>query len=367
MDQWLSLFLCGDVMTGRGIDQVLPHPNNPILYESYVKNAQDYVKLANRIHGSIAQPVDFAYIWGYALGAMKEADVRIINLETSITNTNDYLNKGINYRMHPKNIPCLTVAHINCCALANNHVLDWGRKGLLQTIETLEKAGIKYAGAGRNIAHARAPTILEVKGKGRVLVFSYGLVTSGIPHDWKATENKPGINLLTGFSPEAIQDIKREIALSKQPGDLVVASIHWGANWGYEIPDIHKKWAHSLMDQASVDIIHGHSSHHVKGIEIYKNKPIIYGCGDFLNDYEGISGHESYRDDLGLMYFVKWDLANGHLISLLMVPTQIKKFQIARPSKKDRNWLHMVLNREGKGLGTHVEWVNEHTLALIWN
>ena len=100
---------------------------------------------------------------------------------------------------------------------------------------------------------------------------------------------------------------------------------------------------------------------------MYKNKPIIYGCGDFLNDYEGISGHKSYRDDLGLMYFVKWNPIKAHLVSLLMVPTQIKKLQIKRPNKRDRNWLRTVLNREGKQFGTKVEWVNEHTLALAWN
>ena len=153
----------------------------------------------------------------------------------------------------------------------------------------------------------------------------------------------------------------------KQAGDIVVASIHWGVNWGYDIPEVHKELAHTLIDQAGVDIIHGHSSHHVKGLEIYKNRPIIYGCGDFLNDYEGISSHESYRDDLGLMYFVKYDPVNGHLISLQMIPTQIKKIQITRPNKKDRNWLRLILNREGMRFGTKVEWVNDNTLALAWN
>jgi len=367
LDQFLTLFLCGDVMTGRGIDQILPHPNNPVLYESYLKNAKDYVKLAEQANGPIEHPMDFAYIWGYALGTIKEADVRIINLETSITNSNNYLDKGINYRMHPKNIPCLSVANIDCCVLANNHVLDWGQKGLLETLETLESVKIKYAGAGRNSLEANAPSIIPVMGKGRILVFSYGLPSSGIPNDWKATADSPGLNILTDLLPETIEHIGSEIAKFKHPGDLVVTSIHWGANWGYEIPEAHKTFAHNLIDHANVDIIHGHSSHHVQGIEIFKNKPIIYGCGDFLNDYEGISGHESYRDDLGLMYFVKWNPKKAHLESLLLVPTQIKKLQINRPNKRDRNWLRLVLNREGKQFGTKVDWVNEHTLALAWN
>jgi len=83
----------------------------------------------------------------------------------------------------------------------------------------------------------------------------------------------------------------------------VVASIHWGDNWGYEI-------AHNLIDHAGVDIIHGHSSHHAKGIEVWHGKPVIYGCGDFINDYEGIGGNEKYRSDLSLMYF---ELGGGTL------------------------------------------------------
>jgi len=367
MDQSLTLFLCGDVMTGRGIDQILPHPNDPVLYESYLKNAKDYVKLAEKANGAIERPVDFAYIWGYAIGAMKEADARVINLETSITSSEDYLNKGINYRMHPKNISCLDIANVDCCVLANNHVLDWGQKGLLETLETLESAQIKYAGAGRNNSDAKAPCILTVKGKGRILVFAFGLSSSGIPHNWKATEHRPGLNVLTNLSMETIKWIEKEITQIKRPGDLVVASIHWGGNWGYEVQEAHRGFAHNLIDHAGVDIIHGHSSHHFKGLEVYKNKLVIYGCGDFLNDYEGISGHESYRSDLGLMYFIKWDCTKGDFVSLMMVPTQIRKLQINKPNKEDCNWIKKVLNREGKKFGTKVEWANEHTLTLVWN
>ena len=130
---------------------------------------------------------------------------------------------------------------------------------------------------------------------------------------------------------------------------------------------MHRTFAHHLLEYAGVDIIHGHSSHHFKGLEVYKNKPIIYGCGDFLNDYEGISGHESYRSDLGLMYFIKGDYTKGNFVSLMLVPTQIRKLQISKPNKKDSNWIKKVLNREGKKFGTEVEWVNEHTLTLVWN
>src|SRR5687768_9588317 len=105
----ITLFLCGDVMTGRGIDQVLPHPSPPRLHEPYVKDAQDYVALADRVHGPISQPVGFSYIWGDAwqAWARMSPDVRLINLETSITTSEaHWQGKGIHYRMHPTNVPC---------------------------------------------------------------------------------------------------------------------------------------------------------------------------------------------------------------------------------------------------------------------
>ena len=100
---------------------------------------------------------------------------------------------------------------------------------------------------------------------------------------------------------------------------------------------------------------------------MYKNRPIIYGCGDFLNDYEGIGGHESYRGDLGLMYFASVDSANGELVSLELVPTRIKKMQISVPDDRDRKWIRKLLNREGKGLNTSVKEINERVLTLEWN
>lgn len=354
-------------MTGRGIDQILPHPSDPKLYESYIKNAGDYVKLAEQRNGRIPKPVDFDYIWNYGLGVIKEADLRIINLETSITKSNDYADKGINYRMHPDNVPCLTAAKIDCCVLANNHVFDWGEKGLSETLGTLEQVNIQYAGAGHNTSQAKQPAVLSVAGKGTVLVFAYGMPSSGIPADWKAKDQRPGLNMIGHGSAEAIEVISREIKPFKNKGNLVVVSLHWGGNWGYEIPKSQREFARELIDKAGADIIHGHSSHHVKGIEVYKGKPILYGCGDLINDYEGISGHEQYRGDLGLMYFINWDRAQGRLASLHMVPTQLRKLRISRPGKKDGNWLRGVLNREGKQFGTEAIWVNEETLALIWN
>jgi poly-gamma-glutamate capsule biosynthesis protein CapA/YwtB (metallophosphatase superfamily) len=367
--QEITLFLCGDVMTGRGIDQVLPHPGDPRLHEPYVRDAIRYVDLAEEQNGLIPRPVGFSYIWGDAIDELVRVspDVRIINLETSITRSDDYWKgKGINYRMNPANIPCLTSAGIDVCALANNHVLDWGYEGLRETLLTLEKAGIKSTGAGPDLQSAEAPAIIEVAEKGRVIVFSCGLESSGIPSSWAAKEKRPGVNLLPDLSDTTVLGIGKLVARAKRQGDIIVVSIHWGGNWGYEISRKQSEFARKLIDKAGADIIHGHSSHHVKGIEVYRDRPIIYGCGDFINDYEGIGGYESFRGDLSLMYFVAISPATGRLSSLRMIPTMMKRFRVIRASRVDAEWLRHTLNREGKHFGTRVEMGEDYSLELRW-
>jgi poly-gamma-glutamate capsule biosynthesis protein CapA/YwtB (metallophosphatase superfamily) len=364
----MRCFLSGDVMTGRGIDQVLAHPCNPVLYESHVHSAIDYVRLAEAANGPIPRHVVPAYVWGAALDELDRAqpDARIINLETSITRSKDYAHKGINYRMSPENADCLVAAAIDCCVLANNHVLDWGKAGLLETLATLEHFGIKTAGAGGNCGQASAPAVLDIADKGRLLVFSFADATSGTPHDWTATSETPGVNLLADLSEQSIARVAEQIAHVRQPRDVVIVSIHCGPNWGYEIPEEQRYFAHTLIDKADVSIIHGHSSHHAKAIEVYRNRLILYGCGDFLNDYEGIRGYEDYRDDLALMYFAEIDPASRDLAALEIVPLQIRQFRLARPSNEDLDWVCRTLNRESQRLGARVGPAPEGRLALSW-
>jgi len=365
----ITLFLCGDVMTGRGIDQVLAHPSKPNIYESYVRDARGYVELAEKINGPIAKPVGFPYIWGDALSEFERVspDLRIINLETSVTRSNDvWKGKGINYRMHPDNIACITAAHIDGCTLANNHVLDWGYAGLEETLATLKQAQIKTAGAGANAKQAQAPALFDIAGKGRVILFSLADASSGVPYNWQASENRAGVNLLNDLSKQTVRQIAHQVDAVKGKNDRVVVSIHWGGNWGYHIASEHQQFAHDLIDEASVDVVHGHSSHHPKGIEVYRNKAIIYGCGDFLNDYEGIGGYEKYRGDLRLMYFVTLNALSGELAALQLVPMQIKRFRLNHASHTDAKWLADMLNREGQALHTQVKLNADNTMNVQW-
>jgi poly-gamma-glutamate synthesis protein (capsule biosynthesis protein) len=365
----IRLFVCGDVMTGRAIDQVLPHPGDPRLHEPYVRDARRYVQLAEAVNGPIGEPVDFADIWGEALEALArlEPDIRLINLETAITASNTpWTGKGIHYRMHPRNLPAISAAGIHCCSLANNHVLDWGHGGLAETLTSLHRAGIATAGAGNDLEEACAPAMLDVPPKGRVIVLALAHRSSGVPHSWAAQPERPGVCLITDLSERTAERIAQRLGGLKQAGDILVVSVHWGGNWGYEIPAEQRRFAHALVDDAGVDLVHGHSSHHVKGIEVYRGRLILYGCGDFFNDYEGISGYEEFRSDLSLMYFPTLEPTSGPLTALRMIPMQVRRFRVNRAAEADVRWLRDRLNREGERFGTRVDIASDHSLTLTW-
>jgi poly-gamma-glutamate synthesis protein (capsule biosynthesis protein) len=363
----ICLFLCGDVMTGRGIDQILAHPNNPTLHEPYARDARSYVKLAEKVNGAIPRPAKSDYIWGDALAELDRAcvDRRIINLETSITSSEHYWpDKKIHYRMHPHNVGCITAARIDCCCLGNNHILDWGYDGLTETIQTLDSAGIAHGGAGRNAAEAAAPAVLDVPGKGRVLVFSYGTPSSGIPPEWAATANRPGVNFLEDTSEKTAVRIARQMNAFKHKNDVIVASIHWGGNWGYQIGEEEVRFAHQLIEH-SISIVHGHSSHHVKTAEIYGDRLVLYGCGDFLNDYEGIGGHEALRSDLTLMYLAAIDPLGGRMVEARLVPMRVVRFRLNRAPEADAHRLCDLLNQLGAPLRTRSELASDRALTLL--
>ncbi len=365
------LFLCGDVMTGRGIDQILARPADPTLHEPYVKDARGYVELAERKHGPLARPVEDAYIWGFAPEVFERVKpaARIINLETAVTTADTFWpDKGIHYRMSPENLGCITAAEVHCCTLANNHVLDWGYLGLEETLHSLHRAGLKTAGAGRNEPEATAPAVLATGAGRRGLLFSFAAPDCGVPPTWAASGGRPGVAFLPDFSDAAVAAVaavaRRIAAARAERDDLVIVSIHWGGNWGYDISAEHRALAHRLIDEAGADLVHGHSSHHVKGIEVYSERLILYGCGDLITDYEGIGGRESFRGDLGLMYFPELDPVEGRLKSLRMQPTQMRQLRLCRPCDEDVAWMEATLNREGRRFGARVRLQQDGMLHL---
>ncbi|MEV0172018.1 CapA family protein [Streptomyces sp. NPDC050803] len=348
----VTLFLCGDVMLGRGVDQILAHPGDPALREPYVRDARTYVRLAESVSGPVPVPVPPSWPWGEALRVLDSEgpDVRIVNLETSVTRGDDFApDKEIHYRMHPANLPALAAARPDVCVLANNHVLDFGRTGLAETLDTLTRAGLRTAGAGAGAAEAFAPAAVPLAGGGRVLVFALGARSGGIPPSWAATADLSGVAYLPDPTPAAAAAAVERLRQVRRPGDIVVASVHWGSNWGYRVPHDHVRFAHALVD-GGVDLVHGHSSHHPRPVEVYRDRLILYGCGDFVDDYEGIGDYAEYRDDLRPAYLVQVTADGGELVGVRIAVLRARRMRLEFAGEEDRVWLAALLERISDGV-----------------
>lgn len=356
-------------MTGRGIDQVMPEPSSPELYESWVRDAREYVRLAEKVNGAIPAPVGLDYIWGDALAEMDRlaADARIVNLETAVTRAaTPWPGKGIHYRMSPAHVGCLSAAQIDACSLANNHVLDWGVEGLVETLAALRSAGVLAAGAGADLQQASAPAVLSLGDGARLLLFACASTTSGVPSGWSAQVQRSGVALLSALDEDAAQGLAETVRVQRRPGDVVVVSLHWGENWVGEIPAQHRRFAHRLIDLGAAEVVHGHSSHHPLPIEVHAGKLVLYGCGDLINDYEGISPRGRLRSDLGCLYGATVDRADGRLRRLDIVPLQLLRFRLTRPQPAARQWLHGLLEHGCQAMGTGIERSSEGHWRLRW-
>ena len=365
-DGVVTVFACGDVMPGRGVDQILPHPGDPELREAYARDARAYVDLAEDAHGPIPRPAGFGWPWGDALRVLDEIapDVRVINLETSITASRGFApGKAICYRMSPGNVGCLAAARPDVCALANNHVLDFGRRGLADTLRALSGAGLRAAGAGPDRAAARRPAAVPVRGGRRAVIISCGTASSGIPAAWAAAPGRPGVNLLPDLSPATAGDLIGQVQAARRPGDVAVVSIHWGSNWGYDVDADQVGFARALID-GGANLVHGHSSHHPRPIEVFRGKLILYGCGDCIDDYEGITGHRAYRGDLRLLYFASLEAGTGQLAALRMAPMRTRRMRLQLAPAADRQWLRTVLDRISRRFGSRVDLQPGGMLAL---
>ena len=332
-------------MLGRGVDQILPHPGNPTLYERNVRDARTYVDLAIRANGNIPLPVDWSWPWGDALELLRSAgcDARIINLETSITTSDDFLpGKAVHYRMNPANAEALTQVRPDVCVLANNHVLDFGRRGLLETLDVLSAADFPAAGAGRSwsLPSVRRPAASRSSGgRQRTLRASMWLPRSAM---------RPPMSCVTRC---------------ESCGGLVTSQScqHTGEATGATASQ--PTFAHRLID-GGVDLVHGHSSHHPRPLEVYREKLILYGCGDLIDDYEGIRGHDQYRHDLRLLYLPRLDPTSGKLVELHMAPLQARQMRLHGASHRDRRSLRTVLDKVSRHFGSRIDLGSDGLLRL---
>jgi poly-gamma-glutamate synthesis protein (capsule biosynthesis protein) len=352
----VRLLLTGDVMCGRGVDRILPHPSDPRIFEPRVRDARDHVRLAERAHGEIPKPVGRSWPRGDAVALFRspEVDLRIVDPETAITTSPRPWPEGIDCRMHPDDLPLLVEARIDRAVLADNHVLDRGFEGLLGTLGHLERAGIRPAGAGRNAALAAAPAVLRLPGRGRALVFAMGHGSSGIPPERAARPDRPGVHLLEDLSGRTPARIGELVERHRRPADLLLASIHRGGNRGHGIPPEHRRFAHGLAE-LGFHLVHGHSSHHARAVEIAGGVPILRGCGDVPTDDEGIEGDEEFRDDPAVAWLPSFRGPPWRLEAFEAAVFRIRRMRLGAAPEADRDRLAAVLERESRPLGVRVE------------
>ena len=150
---------------------------------------------------------------------------------------------------------------------------------------------------------------------------------------------------------------------ARRPGDVAVVSIHWGSNWGYGVDADQVRFARALID-GGADLVHGHSSHHPRPIEVFRGKLILYGCGDCIDDYEGITGHRAYRPDLRLLYFASLEAGTGRLAALRMAPMRARRMRLQLAPAADRQWLRTALDRISRRFGSRVDLHSDGMLAL---
>jgi len=228
---------------------------------------------------------------------------------------------------------------------------------------SLSGAGLRAVGAGPGSDTARQPAVVPVRGGGRAVIVSCGTASSGIPARWAAGPGRPGVSRLSDLSPTTADDIIGQVQATRRPGDIAVVSVHWGSNWGYGVDADQVRFARALID-GGVDLVHGHSSHHPRPIEVFRGKLILYGCGDCIDDYEGITGHQAYRDDLRLLYFASVRAGTGQLTALLMAPMQARKMRLHQAPTADRQWLKAILERISRDFGSRVDLRPDGMLAL---
>lgn len=308
----LRLLVGGDLMLGRGIDAIRPVHNPADFGKVDARHPSITIAWAKARGMAVPQNASAHELWGEALEPIlaSNADLTLFNLETAVTSRDCWVPKTYNFRMHPAGLDVLTVAGIRCVSLANNHVLDFGLPGLLDTLQALRRRGIALAGAGLNARLASAPRALPLPDGRRVLVFAMACANAGCRAWNAALAHRPGIALLPDLEPATASAVCRLIQYYRQPNDLVVVSIHWGGNWPEQIPVLMRNFAQRLIRQAGVNLIHGHSSHGPLEVEQIDKALVLYGCGDVLNDYEGRPDLLSRHGDLGTLFVADFNTSN---------------------------------------------------------
>ena len=265
---------------------------------------------------------------------------------------NRKVSKVFNFKADPDKVQTLLEGNISVVSVANNHIGDFDKNGLLETIKVLDDAGIKPVGAGKNADQARSPIIIKKNGI-KIGIFAF---TDNEP-GWEATKTVAGTNYISvgdiKYEQRFIDDVKK----ARENVDILIVSAHWGPNKREQPTPEFIKFAHSLIN-AGVDIFHGHSAHIFQGIEIYKNKLIMYDTGDFIDDY---MIYPDLRNDISFLFLVTVD--RKKIKNVQFIPVLISNMQVNLALGQDFNWAADRIKKLSAPFGTKIMQKNNEIIV----
>jgi poly-gamma-glutamate synthesis protein (capsule biosynthesis protein) len=275
----------------------------------------------------------YAYPWGDILPEIAEADLFLVNLECVLSaQTARWFGreaKQFHFRADPDMVAVLKAGGVDCVSLANNHIGDFGLDGLLDTIRALDRASISHAGAGSDLAAARAPARLRARGR-QVAV----IAAADYPPPWAACLAEPGMHFLA-IPPEEdeLVPLLEAIRVERTRSDHLILSLHWGYNMCERPPAEFRGFAHRMLE-AGVDVIWGHSAHLPQAVELADQKLILYDTGDLIDDYVV---DPALRNDLSAVFLIT--LGTRGVERLEVIPIQIAEQQARLARGEAAAWI----------------------------
>jgi poly-gamma-glutamate synthesis protein (capsule biosynthesis protein) len=323
----MRLLLVGDVMLGRLMNEVL-----------------------------VREPPE--YPWGDTLPILRTADMRVCNLECALADAGQPWSpatKVFHFRSDVKNVAVLRAAGMDAVSLANNHTLDFGYDALGETLRALDADGIARAGAGHDVFEASRPAIVEAHGV-RIGILAF---TDNEP-EWAATAERAGVyHVPVELGDARARALLAAVRAAKAAVDILIVSAHWGPNWGYHPPQAHISFAHALVE-AGADVIFGHSGHVLRGVELYRRRPIIYCAGDFVDDY---AVDKVERNDVSCIFVV--ELEEGETQRVRLYPTVIQEFQARVAPPNEAQVISDLMRRLCAERGTPTEWSEAESCLVV--
>ena len=364
-DGVVTVFVCGDVMPGRGVDQILPHPGDPELREPYARDARAYVDLAEDAHGPIPRPAGFGWPWGDALRVLEEIapDVRVINLETSITASRGFApGKAICYRMSPGNVaawrrPGRTCARWRTTTCSTSAAAGWptpcgrcpargcGRRGPGRT--ATRPGGRRPSRCAAAGAPSSCPPVPPAAGSRR----------AGRPPG--PARGQPAPRPVAGHRRRRDRPGAGGPAARRRRGGLHPLGIELGIRRGRRPgslrprPDRRRRQPgpRPFLAPSAADRGVPGQAHLVRLRRLHQR----------------LRGHHrppGLPGDLRLLYFASLEAGTGQLTALRMAPMRTRKMRLHPAPAADRQWLRTVLDQISRGFGSRVDLRPDGMLAL---